>query len=81
MRSSNLPAPVLRIPKCNDAMRDRIRKQLYEAILCRVSSEAKEDIWDEVNACDPVQVAVSVESVLFKHWGVLMAPSRLSIDP
>ncbi|KAF2319301.1 hypothetical protein GH714_014498 [Hevea brasiliensis] len=40
----------------------------YEA-LCKVSSEAKKDSWDDVNACDPIQVAVSVESVLFKHWG------------
>ncbi|KAF2305783.1 hypothetical protein GH714_008179 [Hevea brasiliensis] len=64
----NPPAPLVCVPKCNDAMRDRIREQLYEA-LHKVSSEAKEDVWEEVNACDPIQVAVSVESVLFKHWG------------
>ncbi|KAG8644815.1 transcription elongation factor TFIIS isoform X3 [Manihot esculenta] len=68
MTSHNPSAPVGCIPKCNDALRDRIREQIYEA-LYKVSGEAEEDSWGDVNACDPIQVAVSVESVLFKHWG------------
>ncbi|CAK7356763.1 unnamed protein product [Dovyalis caffra] len=44
------------VPKCND-------------VLSKVSSEAKEDVRVEVNACDPVGVAVSLESALFKNWG------------
>ncbi|KDP21634.1 hypothetical protein JCGZ_03305 [Jatropha curcas] len=63
-----LQARMESIPKCNDALRDRMYEQLYEA-LCKVSSEAKDEIWDKVKACDPIQVAVSVESVLFQNWG------------
>lgn len=54
--------------KSNDAARDKVREILHEA-LSKVSGEADEDIADEVNACDPVRVAVTVESVLFENWG------------
>ncbi|PON48601.1 Transcription elongation factor [Trema orientale] len=54
--------------KSNDAARDRVREMLHEA-LAKVSGEADEDIMDEVNACDPIRVAVTVESVLFENWG------------
>ncbi|KAK0592186.1 hypothetical protein LWI29_014842 [Acer saccharum] len=55
--------------KCNDGLRDAIREKLYEA-LSKVASEADdEEIRHEVNAIDPICVAVSVESVMFENWG------------
>ncbi|WCJ27855.1 Transcription elongation factor TFIIS [Euphorbia peplus] len=54
--------------KSNDAMRDKIRELLVEA-LARVASEVDEERRDEVNACDPIRVAVSVESAMFDKWG------------
>lgn len=56
------------VAKCNDPMRDRVRELLFEA-LSRVSGEASKDIIDEVNACDPSSIAVSVESTMFQSWG------------
>ncbi|KAF8397052.1 hypothetical protein HHK36_018690 [Tetracentron sinense] len=70
-RSSQAPigTPKLTsIVKCNDAMRDKVRELLSEAF-SKVSSEVDEDIRDEVDACDPIRVAVSVESVMFEKWG------------
>lgn len=54
--------------KCNDSLRDKIRELLANA-LSKVTSEADEEIIDEVNACDPIRVAVSVESVMFEKLG------------
>lgn len=54
--------------KCNDAVRDKVRELLGEA-LSKVASEADEDVRDEVNACDPFRVAVSVESAMFEKLG------------
>lgn len=54
--------------KCNDAVRDKIRDILLEA-LSKVSGEADESVMDQVNSCDPIRVAVTVESVLFEKWG------------
>lgn len=54
--------------KCNDSSRDKIRELLANA-LSKVTSEADEEIIDEVNACDPIRVAVSVESVMFEKLG------------
>lgn len=54
--------------KCNDSSRDKIRELLANA-LSKVASEADEEIIDEVNACDPIRVAVSVESVMFEKLG------------
>ncbi|XP_056172203.1 transcription elongation factor TFIIS-like [Syzygium oleosum] len=56
------------VTKCNNPMRDRVRELLFEA-LSRVSAEASEDIIDEVNACDPSSIAISVESTMFQNWG------------
>ncbi|XP_042489291.1 transcription elongation factor TFIIS-like [Macadamia integrifolia] len=67
-QASNGPPKLTSMTKCNDALRDKFREILAEA-LSKVSSEVSEDIRDEVNACDPVRVAVSVESVLFEKWG------------
>ncbi|XP_061356052.1 transcription elongation factor TFIIS [Gastrolobium bilobum] len=69
MSSTSANPPKLKsMIKSNDATRDKIREILQEA-LSRVSGEADEDIMDEVNACDPIRVAVKVESVLFEKWG------------
>lgn len=54
--------------KCNDPLRNKVRDMLLEAF-SKVSSEAHEDILYQVNECDPIRVAVSVESVLFENWG------------
>ena len=69
MSTSSPVTPKLKtMIKSNDAMRDKIRDLLHEA-LSKVSGEAEEDMVDEVNACDPIRVAVKVESVLFEKWG------------
>ncbi|KAK4283754.1 hypothetical protein QN277_000674 [Acacia crassicarpa] len=54
--------------KIGDVTRDKIREILQEA-LSRVSGEADEAIKDQVNACDPIRVSVSVESIVFQKWG------------
>ncbi|KAJ8632962.1 hypothetical protein MRB53_026298 [Persea americana] len=64
----NTPPKLTSIIKCNDSLRDKLREILAEAF-SKVSSEADEDIIDEVNACDPIRVAVSVESVMFEKLG------------
>ncbi|KAJ1429822.1 Zinc finger, TFIIS-type [Sesbania bispinosa] len=69
MSSSSATPPKLKtMIKSNDSVRDKIRELLHEA-LSKVSGEADEDVMDEVNACDPIRVAVTVESVLFEKWG------------
>jgi transcription elongation factor S-II len=62
------PPKLKTLVKCNDALRDKIRELLAEA-LSKVASEADEDIRDEVEACDPIRVAVSVESMMFEKLG------------
>ncbi|XP_077216679.1 transcript elongation factor IIS [Tasmannia lanceolata] len=62
------PPKLTSMLKCNDAIRDKLRELLAEA-LSKVSGEANEDILDEVNACDPIRVAVSVESVMYEKLG------------
>ncbi|KAJ3704500.1 hypothetical protein LUZ61_008205 [Rhynchospora tenuis] len=61
--------------KCNDTNRDRIRELMAEAFL-RVSGETEKDdreevrnILDEVEACEPLRVAVTAESSLFAKLG------------
>ena len=65
---SNAPPKLTAMIKCNDAVRDKVRELLAEA-LSKVAGEADEDLKDEVNACDPIRVAVSVESVMFEKMG------------
>ncbi|URE07840.1 Transcription elongation factor A protein [Musa troglodytarum] len=61
--------------KCNNPVRDRLRELLAEAF-SRVSKETAEseteevrNIQDEVDACDPIRMAVALESVLFEKLG------------
>ncbi|KAK9159339.1 hypothetical protein Scep_005913 [Stephania cephalantha] len=61
--------------KCNDALRDKVRELLAEA-LSKVPGEADEDVFDEVNACDPIRIAVSVESALFEKMGRSNGPQK-----
>ncbi|GMH19366.1 hypothetical protein Nepgr_021207 [Nepenthes gracilis] len=65
---SNTPPKLSSMIKCNDSNRDRLRELLFE-VLSKVSSEANESIREEVDACDPIQVAISVESTMFEKWG------------
>ncbi|XP_057469591.1 transcription elongation factor TFIIS-like [Actinidia eriantha] len=69
------PPRLSSVIKCNDALRDKVREILSEALL-KVSNEADEDIRDEVNDCDPFLVAASVESALFKKWGQSNGPQK-----
>ncbi|XVF65959.1 hypothetical protein PTKIN_Ptkin09bG0292700 [Pterospermum kingtungense] len=62
------PPKLTSLVKCNDPLRDKFREILVEA-LSKVASEADEDMLDQVNACDPIRVAVSVESVMFEKMG------------
>ncbi|GMH05010.1 hypothetical protein Nepgr_006850 [Nepenthes gracilis] len=75
--------PVPNVPKlssmikCNDVNRDKMRELLFEA-LSRVSSEADAAIVrEEVDACDPIRVAVSVESTMFETWGGSTGANKL----
>ncbi|XAR55728.1 hypothetical protein NMG60_11035909 [Bertholletia excelsa] len=67
-QASNALPKLTSMVKCNDAIRDKMRELLLEA-LSKVPSEADEDIKDEVDACDPIRVAVAVESVMFEKMG------------
>nr|CAB3497716.1 unnamed protein product [Digitaria exilis] len=69
------PPKLTSLVKCNDATRDKIRELLAEAF-AKVSGETSNDdrdevrnILDEVDACDPFRVAVTVESALFEKLG------------
>ncbi|KAI6698695.1 hypothetical protein NL676_018814 [Syzygium grande] len=68
LAGSNAPPKLTALVKCNDSIRDKVRELLVEA-LSKVASEADDDIKDEVNACDPIRVAVTVESVMFEKLG------------
>ncbi|GLU14857.1 hypothetical protein SLE2022_314000 [Rubroshorea leprosula] len=67
-QTPNAPPRLTSLVRCNDALRDKIREILAEA-LSKVAGEADEDVRDEVNACDPLRVAVTVESVMFEKLG------------
>ncbi|XP_043702683.1 transcription elongation factor TFIIS-like [Telopea speciosissima] len=67
-QASNGPPKLTSMLKCNDSTRDKLRENLAEAF-SRVFNEVTEDFREEVNACDPIRVAVSVESVLFEKIG------------
>ncbi|XVF37390.1 hypothetical protein REPUB_Repub20aG0004000 [Reevesia pubescens] len=62
------PPKLTSLVKCNDPLRDKFREILVEA-LSKVPCETDEDMLDQVNACDPIRVAVSVESVMFEKMG------------
>ncbi|KAJ7959519.1 transcription elongation factor TFIIS [Quillaja saponaria] len=62
------PPKLTSMIESKDAMRDKIRELLREA-LSRVYKEAEGENVEEVNVCDPIRVAVTVESVLFEEWG------------
>ncbi|KAF8041744.1 hypothetical protein BT93_A0371 [Corymbia citriodora subsp. variegata] len=68
LAGSNAPPKLTALVKCNDSLRDKVRELLFEA-LSKVTSEADDDMKDEVNACDPIRVAVTVESVMFEKLG------------
>ncbi|KAJ4715180.1 transcription elongation factor TFIIS-like [Melia azedarach] len=53
--------------KCNDYFRDKVREKLHQS-LSKVSREFDDEA---VKECDPIRVAVAVESVLFENWGAI----------
>lgn len=54
--------------RCNDPVRDRIRELLLQA-LNKVSDEVEKRQRGEVDASDPIRVAVCLESAMFEKWG------------
>ncbi|KAK8962495.1 hypothetical protein KSP40_PGU002553 [Platanthera guangdongensis] len=71
----NTPPKLTSMIKCNDPMRDKLRELLHESF-SKVPPEASEDerhevrdILDEINARDPIRVAVTVESTMFEKLG------------
>lgn len=66
--SSNGPPKLTTMIKCNDAVRDKIREILHEAF-SKVVNEAEGENLVRVNACDPVRVAVIVETLMFEKLG------------
>ena len=69
------PPKLTSVVKCNDPLRDKIRDLLAEAF-SRVYKETNEsgrdevkNILDEVEACDPFRVAVTVESAMYEKLG------------
>uniref|UniRef100_A0A453M7P5 Transcription elongation factor n=1 Tax=Aegilops tauschii subsp. strangulata TaxID=200361 RepID=A0A453M7P5_AEGTS len=69
------PPKLTSLVRCNDAARDKYRELLVDAFV-KVSKETSEDdreeirdLLDQVNACDPYRVAVTVESALFERIG------------
>lgn len=67
-QASSAPPKLTSMIKCNEITRDKIRELLLEAF-SKVPGEADEDLKHEVDACDPIRVAVSVESVMFEKMG------------
>lgn len=65
---TNRPPKLSSLVKCNDPIRDKARELFAEA-LSKVSAEAGDDLRDEVAACDPIRVAVMLESILFGKIG------------
>lgn len=69
------PPKLTSMVKCNDPVRDKLRELLTEAF-SKVSAEASGDerdevrnIVDEIDSCDPIRVAVTVESAMFEKLG------------
>ncbi|XP_072982624.1 transcription elongation factor TFIIS-like [Typha latifolia] len=69
------PPKLTSVIKCNNPARDKYREILAEAfskVLDETSKSQREEvrnILDQVYACDPFRVAVTVESVLFEKLG------------
>lgn len=71
----NGPPKLTSMIKCNDSPRDRIRELLLES-LSKVYKETSgsgrdevKNILDEVDASDPIRVAVTVESAMYEKLG------------
>lgn len=67
-QGSSVTPKLTSMVRSNDSARDKVREMLHEA-LAKVASESGEEFADRVKACDPIRVAVTVESVLFENWG------------
>eukprot|EP01018_Ginkgo_biloba_P004619 Gb_10316 [translate_table: standard] len=66
--SSNGPPKLTGMIKCNDTLRDKFREILAEAF-SKVPAEAEAEELVKIRACDPIRVAVSVETVMFEKLG------------
>ncbi|CAM0877242.1 unnamed protein product [Alopecurus aequalis] len=72
---TNGPPKLTSLVRCGDVARDKYRELLVEAFV-KVSPETSKDdreeirdLLDQVDACDPYRVAVTVESALFERLG------------
>ncbi|KAK1322335.1 hypothetical protein QJS10_CPA03g00908 [Acorus calamus] len=63
-----VPPKLSSMINCNDPNRNKVREIVAEA-LSRVAEETPEDLIEEVNACDPIRVAVAVETAMFEKFG------------
>ncbi|CAN8287262.1 unnamed protein product [Cochlearia groenlandica] len=65
---ANAPPMLTSMVKCNDPVRDKIRELLLEA-LSTVHGESDDYDKARINGCDPIRVAVSVESHMYEKLG------------
>ncbi|KAJ7571354.1 hypothetical protein O6H91_01G160500 [Diphasiastrum complanatum] len=72
----NGPPKLKSLPKCNDATRDRIRELLLEA-LSKVCEEALDEDLKRAKVCDPLQVAVNIETTMFQKLGSSKGDKKL----
>lgn len=69
------PPKLTSLVKCNDSLRDKIRESLAEAFskvykeTCESDRDELKNILDEVDACDPLRVAVTVECAMYERLG------------
>ncbi|KAK9733238.1 hypothetical protein RND81_04G053800 [Saponaria officinalis] len=66
-RTVNIPK-LPEMVKTQDPVRNKMREILLEA-LSKVIGEADDSMKTDIEACDPIRVAVTVESVMFENWG------------
>lgn len=70
------PLNLALIPKSKESTRDRLRESLAEA-LAKVLSEAEGQNLVRARACDPIGVAVAVETVLFETLGLFQGVNKM----
>ncbi|KAM7265136.1 hypothetical protein ACFE04_002819 [Oxalis oulophora] len=62
------PPKLTTMVKCNDPLRDKFREILVDS-LSKVINEVDEETREEASLCDPMRVAVSVETEMFEKLG------------
>lgn len=70
------PLNLALIPKTKESTRDRLRESLAEALV-KVLSEAEGQNLVRARACDPIGVAVAVETVMFETLGLFHGVNKM----